>query len=246
MDAGLRKVLRQVMNKSAIASGQGGPDAETFNNTTDSLEMVSDKLGSFSGDGGSNADDSVKAILDLLRTDITTLVSRISEEPQVAEVVIYPAAEDLGTTVLTDEGSSPPYTATSASTTSSTYTTAWSESVNFEPSGPSTIVAIYAEFEWQTRFVDNSGSAASSVSKIQISGNGGSSWVDMTDEFTNTATSYTNRVRIGVGQWISTVAAGSNQLQIRLVHKTNTGSSADASNAQIRVNSYLRISYRKS
>ena len=246
MDAGLRKVLRQVMNKSAIASGQGGPDAETFNNTTDSLEMVSDKLGSFSGDGGSNADDSVKAILDLLRTDITTLVSRISEEPQVAEVVIYPAAEDLGTTVLTDEGSSPPYTATSASTTSSTYTTTWSESVNFEPSGTSTIVAIYAEFEWQTRFVDNSGSAASSVSKIQISGNGGSSWVDMTDEFTNTATSYTNRVRIGVGQWISTVAAGSNQLQIRLVHKTNTGSSADASNAQIRVNSYLRISYRKS
>ena len=246
MDAGLRKVLRQVMNKSAIASGQGGPDAETFNNTTDSLEMVSDKLGSFSGDGGSNADDSVKAILDLLRTDITTLVSRISEEPQVAEVVIYPAAEDLGTTVLTDEGASPPYTATSASTTSSTYTTAWSESVNFEPSGTSTIVAIYAEFEWQTRFVDNSGSAASSVSKIQISGNGGSSWVDMTDEFTNTATSYTNRVRIGVGQWISTVAAGSNQLQIRLVHKTNTGSSADASNAQIRVNSYLRISYRKS
>ena len=246
MDAGLRKVLRQVMNKSAIASGQGGPDAETFNNTTDSLEMVSDKLGSFSGDGGSNADDSVKAILDLLRTDITTLVSRISEEPQVAEVVIYPAAEDLGTTVLTDEGSSPPYTATSASTTSSTYTTAWSESVNFEPSGTSTIVAIYAEFEWQTRFVDNSGSAASSVSKIQISGNGGSSWVDMTDEFTNTATSYTNRVRIGVGQWISTVAAGSNQLQIRLVHRTNTGSSADASNAQIRVNSYLRISYRKS
>ena len=65
MDAGLRKVLRQVMNKSAIASGQGGPDAETFNNTTDSLEMVSDKLGSFSGDGGSNADDSEKAILDL-------------------------------------------------------------------------------------------------------------------------------------------------------------------------------------
>ena len=246
MDAGLRKVLRQLMNKSTIASGQGGPDSETFINTTDSMEMVSDKLGGFTGDGGTDANDSAKAILDLIRTDVASLVSRISEEPQIAEVVIYPAAEDLATTVIGDDGSSPPYTATTVATTSSNYATAWNESINFEPTGTINIVAIYAELEWQTRFVDNGGTAASSVSKVQISGDGGSSWVDMTDEFTTTATSYTNRVRIGVGKWISTVTAGTDQLQLRLVQKTNTGTSADASNAQIRVNSYLRISYRKS
>lgn len=48
-----------------LSKASGG---NTFVKATDSLEMLSDKLGGYSGDGGAAADDSVKAELDLVKT----------------------------------------------------------------------------------------------------------------------------------------------------------------------------------
>ena len=50
-----------IMGKGSTAA------ASTYVNTTDSLEMASDKLGAFTGDGGADDNDSVKADLDLMQ-----------------------------------------------------------------------------------------------------------------------------------------------------------------------------------
>jgi hypothetical protein len=50
----------------------------TYNCTTDSLEMLSDKAGAFSGDGGSDQDDSAKASLDLAHTDLDDIISALA------------------------------------------------------------------------------------------------------------------------------------------------------------------------
>lgn len=64
-----------VADESIIAfmlSKSASPSASSFNNTTDSLEMLSDKLGAFTGDGGIDANDSVKACFDIIKTAIET------------------------------------------------------------------------------------------------------------------------------------------------------------------------------
>lgn len=50
-------------------------DTSSYSPTTDSLEMLSDKAGGFSGDGGANQDDSVKASLDLAHTDLDAILA---------------------------------------------------------------------------------------------------------------------------------------------------------------------------
>lgn len=49
--------------------------SHTFSSATDSLEMLSDKAGGFSGDGGAAQDDSVKASLDLAHTDLDAIIT---------------------------------------------------------------------------------------------------------------------------------------------------------------------------
>jgi predicted dehydrogenase len=136
---------------------------------------------------------------------------------------------------------------TSAATTSAanegSAAVAWSEDVDFEQEGTITVVSIYAEFHWHTQYTDGGGSD-NSYSKIQITGDGGSTWVDLTDTFANPTTGATTiRERNGVGRWISAITSGANQLQFRLVHWVSNGS--DTSAARIRSNSYVRITYRK-
>lgn len=58
-----------------IGSKVSGGDMSSFDNTTDSLEMLSDKLGALTGDGGAGQDDSVKASLDLAHTDLDTIIA---------------------------------------------------------------------------------------------------------------------------------------------------------------------------
>lgn len=62
-------ILAYLMSKSA------DPVVTSFDNRTDSLEMLSDKFGAFSGDGGAAQDDSVKASLDLAHTDLDTIIT---------------------------------------------------------------------------------------------------------------------------------------------------------------------------
>lgn len=68
-----------IMAKALCKGDPATPSS--YDCTTDSQEMISDKLGGFSGDGGAAADDSAKAILDLLVADITGAV----DEPPVAK-----------------------------------------------------------------------------------------------------------------------------------------------------------------
>ena len=166
------------------------------------------------------------------------------------ELVIYPVAEDVGTSELADDGTSPIYLPTSAASTTviteGSPGVIFSENINFSQEGQIEVTSLYFEGEWQTRFVAGSGNSTASVSKWQISGNGGTTWIDVTDDFTNTSTSYVARIRAGAGRWVSSITSGSNMLQIRLVHWLNGNSAgAAASQGQARSNSYLRLTYRK-
>ena len=166
------------------------------------------------------------------------------------EIVIYPVAEDVGTSELSDDGTSPVYLPTSAASTSviteNNPGVIFSEDINFSQDGSIEVTSIYFEGEWQTRFVAGSGNSTASVSKWQISGDAGTTWVDETDDFTTTSTSYVSRIRAGAGRWISSINAGSNMLRVRLVDWLNGSSAgAAASQGQARSNSYLRLTYRK-
>jgi len=69
-----------VGNDSALAKLMSKADpaaASSYSNTTDSLEMLSDKIGAFSGDGGAAQDDSAKASLDLAHTDLDSIISKV-------------------------------------------------------------------------------------------------------------------------------------------------------------------------
>jgi len=66
-------------------------DTSTYSPTTDSLEMLSDKAGAFTGDGGAAQDDSVKASLDLAHTDLDTLISEVADIPQSDNAVTWNA-----------------------------------------------------------------------------------------------------------------------------------------------------------
>ena len=181
-----------------------------------------------------------------------TIDTSISGKLNVQDVVIYPVAEDVSTDEIADDGTSPPYYPVAAHSTDSnaevTPGVAWTEDIDFEQEGVVNLISIYAEFEWQTLVVVGGGDATNSLSKIQISRDGGATWVNLTDNFINPAIAMTNRIRAGVGLWIPTIVAGAAQLQFRLVHWTDDsvgGGGRSTSEAQIRSNSYVRITYRK-
>lgn len=177
------------------------------------------------------------------RIDDASTVGTIA--PQVIDVIIYPVAEDIGTTVISDTGSNPALRPAVAHTTNSiVFVEAWSEDINFEPNNSVSVISIYAELIWRSAIANV---AANSESYIEMSGDGGATWVPVTDTFSNNNTDITlgssTRARRGVGLWITTVVTGANQLQFRLMHRTTNA--AHQSSAQIRSDSYVRITYRK-
>ena len=170
----------------------------------------------------------------------------IQGTPRAQELIIYLTADEAGTTELTDDGTSPAYYPASAhSTTATSVTAALTKQITVESEATVTVSSMYIEAEWQTAIAN---AASISTSKVQISGDGGSSWVDVTDDFTNQGTDITatasERIRAGSGKWLSTISTGANQLRIRLVHQTNNAS--HASTAQFRSSSYIRLTYLKS
>ncbi len=103
---------------SKFLSKVAGGDTSSYDETTDSLEMLSDKLGAYTGDGGASADDSVKAELDLIHTDVdgiladtgtdgvvvnsyTAAASRVAGRPQVLAVSVTSAASFGDVTLAT-------------------------------------------------------------------------------------------------------------------------------------------------
>lgn len=173
-----------------------------------------------------------------------------TREPQIIDVVIYPVSEDITGTEITDTGSAPIFMPTSAHSTTAnaegSAAAAWTETIDFEQIGVISIISVYWEFEWQSRFVIGGGGGTTSSSKIQVSGDGGTTWTDLTDNYDNTSATMTTRIRAGVGNILTSLSSGTNQLSMRLVHWTNDGGSVATSEAQIRSNSYIRLTYRKS
>lgn len=82
---------------SKIVSKVSGGDTSSYDNTTDSLEMVSDKFGAFSGDGGAAQDDSVKASLDLAHTDLDTILTNLTTIDDFLDTEIAAILVDTGT-----------------------------------------------------------------------------------------------------------------------------------------------------
>ena len=162
------------------------------------------------------------------------------------ELIVYPAGITMGTTTISDSGISPAYAPSHTATANiSANTVGWTASINLSEASLLYIASLFIEFEWQSRFNANSGSGASSQSKIQISGNAGTTWVDLTDTFTNTATSLTTQIRAGTGKWLTQINRGSNQLQFRLIHGVGSNDGTSQSIVQIRTNSYIRIGHYK-
>jgi hypothetical protein len=62
-------ILAMILSKGAEAA------ASTYVNSTDSLEMISDKLGAFAGTAGASANESLLADMVLLQTDIQTIIT---------------------------------------------------------------------------------------------------------------------------------------------------------------------------
>jgi hypothetical protein len=189
------------------------------------------------------------ATVAIIVANLTTLVGK----PSVSDVVIYPVAVAAGTTVISDDGSSPAYYPTApASTTSNNPAApgvAWSQLIDFEQGGIITIISIEFDSRWQSKLTLGAGNATLTNSKLQISRDGGANWVDITDVFSHVNVAMTTKSRQGVGRWITTIVAGVSQLGVRLVHWTNDsvgGAGRSSSEAQVRSDLSLRITYRKS
>ena len=162
------------------------------------------------------------------------------------EVIVYPAGITLGTTAISDNGVSPAYTSAHTTTANiSSNTVGWSASISLSEAHILKIASLFIEFEWQSRFNANSGGGASSQSKVHISGNGGTTCVDLTDTFTNTATSLTTQIRAGTGRWLTQINMGGSQLQFRLIHGGGSNDGTSQSIVQDRSNSYIRIGHYK-
>lgn len=79
-----------------------------------------------------------------------------------------------------------------------------------------------------------------SILKIQISKDGGVSFVDATGEIGFSG--LFDDLTMGSGNWISSIDTGQNKLQIRVQAKSTTGANATA---RIRGDSYLKLVYNK-
>lgn len=75
-DGGTTSSVKVIDNSilSILMTKQSGGDTSDFDNSTDSFEAISDKIGAFTGDGGAAQDDSIKASLDLAHTDLDALL----------------------------------------------------------------------------------------------------------------------------------------------------------------------------
>jgi len=192
---------------------KGDPaDPSTFDCTTDSLEAIADAIAAIS----------------------------VTGVHEVSDVVIYPVAEHAAATEITDDGTSPAYYAdieSGTATAEGAPNVHWSEDIDFEQTGTINVISIFADLRWEHKT-----SAGTAYSKVQMSGDGGANWVDMTDSIAETDAAYQDKVRIGVGRFVSTITAGVNQLQFRLVSWEAGGAT---SSAKMRSDSYIRITSRR-
>ena len=175
----------------------------------------------------------------------------VQGKPNVNTIRIYPVAvaASVVDSVLDDDGLSPLYVPVPADSTASNDPlapgVAWVQSLHFEQEGTVYVIDWSAHLEWQTQFTVGGGGGTNSLSKVQMSIDGGVSWLDMTDLFTNPNAVMTPRTREGQRLFASGIAVGATQLQFRLIHYTDDVGGVSTSEAQIRENSYIELTYRK-
>jgi len=186
---------------------------QNFNRVTDSLEALADAIGAISAGAGH----------------------------AVGHVVIYIVAEDMATTEGDDDGSNPALTTevskTCASEAAAESDPSWSEDIDFEQTGTITVISIFHELHWQMK-ITGSGTG---YAKWQISGDGGTTWIDLCVNVEETGTTYADKKRVHVGTPITSITSGTNKLQFRLCAWTT----ATSVQTKVRCNSYTRITYRK-
>ncbi len=170
------------------------------------------------------------------------LVNRVlNEKPSITGPPIYIVAEDIGTTEIPEWTGVPLLTAESSKANANEGAGEadpnWSEDIDFESDGTITIVSIQYTIHFQMKITG----AGTGNAKLQISGDGGSNWVDFSVDLTETGTTYADKVIIGTGRHITAVTKGANQLQIRVV----TWSNATSVETKMRSDSYIRPTYKK-
>lgn len=175
---------------------------------------------------------------------------KVEAVPNLQSLELLLLSEDAGTAELADDGSSPPYYPAVAHMTNAIAEAnpgvAWQKLFDLEQDGTITVLSMYLELEWQTLFTVGGGAGTQSTSKVQVTGDGGTTWVDVTDNFTNAVAVMTPRIRAGVGLWLPAISAGPDQFGVRLVHWTDDAGGVSTSSAQMRSNSRALITYRKS
>ena len=176
-----------------------------------------------------------------IKLDIATLLRNLKSGTD--DVGLYQVAEDMATTELTTDSTTLRYTGevskSHATEGAAEADPSWEEDINFDEHGVNTIVSIYAELHWSMKRT----AGITSSAKMQISGDGGVTWVDMTDDVIETGTVHVDKTRAGVGRLVTSIAAGTNKLKLRLC-----AWSADATSVEtkIREDTFLRVSFKKS
>ncbi|MEA3338438.1 MAG: hypothetical protein U9R15_00585 [Chloroflexota bacterium] len=240
-------------NQAIIIADVAAAEAKVDTAITD-IASVNTDIGDFSGQGNLQSLLAALGIPDVLNKPLYTclvtdrldngsygLLAIYNRVPSVSDVILYPVAIHAGTTEITDDGTSPALYAdaeSGAATTEGAPNVHWVEYIShFEREGTINVISIFAELRWQHKT-----SGGTAYSKIQITGDGGAAWVDVTDNIAETNATYQVKTRIGVGQFLPTITAGASKLGFRLVSWEAGGAT---SNAKIRSDSYVRITYRK-
>lgn len=157
------------------------------------------------------------------------------------ERVIYPVAEDISTTEVSDDGTSPALLAevsnANANEAAGEATPQWTEDIQIDEEGIAQLISIYFELHWQQKRTGGTTSSA----KWQISGDGGTTWVDVTDNVAEAGAVYADKTRIGVSLPITSIAPGEGQLRLRLCAWTD-GASVET---RVRSDTYFRLTGKK-
>ncbi len=193
-------------------------------------------------------DVSIYGALRKIFDENTVLYNEKGKVHEVADVIIYPVAEDMATTEIDDDGTSPALTGAVSDVhiteAAAMADPAWLEYIDFEQLGTITIISIYYELHWQQRFTVGGGGGSESYAKWQISRDGGANWVDVTDNVVENNAAYQDLTRSGVGVHIPTIVAGANQLGLRLCQWVDVDGTSSVE-TKVRSDSYIRITYRK-
>jgi len=157
------------------------------------------------------------------------------------EFTLYITADDLaaeitgdGTTRYTAESSKANYSEVEAEANP-----AWHPDIYINIPFEVDILDLYAELYWAQKAT---GGETMSYAKWQITGDGGSTWVDITDNVEEGGAVYVDKTRKGTTLALKTIQGGSGRFAIRLCTWIVDG---DTVEVKVREDTYLKLVVRK-